>query len=204
VRELPFELSASRVIAALRVTRPELLPVLAGYLWEAGIGTVELPISTEDAALAVSVLSATPMTVGVGDIVEIAQAEAVIEAGARFVSSPVACHAVVRYCSARGVAAIPVASTQREVGRAWQAGASAVKLDSSLIRRAAHSLPEVPLVATGAIDDRTACDHIRAGACAVVADAWLLADAAARGSLDDFSARARRLVAAVAATSLSR
>ena len=204
MRELPFELSAGCVIAALRVSRPEFLPVLAGYLWEAGIGTVEIPIGTEDAALAVSVLSATPMTVGVGDIVEIAQAEAVIEAGACFVSSPVACHAVVRHCIALGVTAIPAASTQREVRVAWQAGASAVKLDSSLIRRAARALPEVPLVATGAIDDRTACDHIRAGACAVVADARLLADGAAVGGLDEFQRRARRLIAAVAATRLSR
>jgi 2-dehydro-3-deoxyphosphogluconate aldolase/(4S)-4-hydroxy-2-oxoglutarate aldolase len=202
--ELPFEVSASGIIAVLRVRRPEFLPVLAGYLWDAGIGGIELSVTMEDSVLAVTALSETPSTVGAGDVVDVTQAKAVIEAGARFVSSPVTAGAVVGYCTKRGVAVISAAGTRNEVEAAWRAGASAVKLDCGVtrMRLVACASPRIRLVATGGIDDRTAAKYIRAGACAVAAEDWLLADAADGGSLDQFQRRATRLVAAVAAASL--
>jgi 2-dehydro-3-deoxyphosphogluconate aldolase / (4S)-4-hydroxy-2-oxoglutarate aldolase len=204
--ELPFDVRASGIIAVLRIRRLEFLPVLAGYLWDAGIGSIELSVTMEDSVLAVTALSETPSTVGVGDVVDVTQAEAVIEAGARFVSSPATAGAVIRHCTKRGVAAIPVAGARSEVETAWRAGASAVKLACGVarVRLMACAYPRIPLVATGGIDDRTAAEHIRAGACAVAAEDWLLADADDGGSLDQFQRRATRLVAAVAAASLGQ
>ena len=62
--ELPFELTASGVIATVYARRPEFLPVLAAYLWDAGVGTVELSVTMDDCRPAISALRGTPSTVG--------------------------------------------------------------------------------------------------------------------------------------------
>ena len=155
-------------------------------------------------------LSETPATVGAGDVAEIAQAKAVIAAGAQFVSCPLAASAVIRCCAERGVAGIPLAGTPGEVGAAWREGAAAVKVDHSALaqrswaRRIVSALSTVPLIATGAIDDRIAGECIRAGAWAVTVGDWLVGDAAKGGDLDALNERARRLVTAVATASLAK
>jgi 2-dehydro-3-deoxyphosphogluconate aldolase/(4S)-4-hydroxy-2-oxoglutarate aldolase len=207
---LPFELGASGVIAVVRTRPIEFLPVLAGYLWDAGLGTIEIPISTPDACLAIRVLSETPATVGAGDVAEIAQVKAVIAAGAQFVSCPLAASGVIRCFAERGVAGIPLAGTPGDVGAAWHEGAAAVKVDHSVLvqrswaRRIMSALPDLPLIATGAIDDRIAGDCIRAGARAVTVGDWLVDDAAKGGDLGALNERAGRLVAAVATASLAK
>ncbi len=100
--ELPFELGASGIIAVLRTRQPEFLPVLVGYLWDAGVGAVELPVGIPDCLLAIAALNGTPSTVGVGEVVDVVQADAVIAAGARFVSCPIGTHGVVRRCAEPG------------------------------------------------------------------------------------------------------
>ena len=198
--DLPPELAASGVIAVLRARRPEFLPVLAGYLWDAGVGTIEIPAATEDFELAISALAETPSTVGAGDVVDVAQAQIAVRAGARFVSSPFAAQDVLRFCVDSGVAAIPLASTPGEAEAVWAEGASAIKVLSPGLEQMARALPGVPLIAVGSVDEDSAAGFIRAGACAVMAEGWLLADAADGGSLDEFGRRARRLVTAVAAS----
>jgi 2-dehydro-3-deoxyphosphogluconate aldolase / (4S)-4-hydroxy-2-oxoglutarate aldolase len=201
--DLPPELAASGVMAVLRVHRPEFLPVLAGYLWDAGVGTIEIPAATEDFELAISVLGETAATVGAGDVVDVGQTQIAVRAGARFVSSPFAARDVLRLCVDSGVAAIPFASTPGEVEAVWADEAAAVKVLSPGLERVAHAFPGVPLIAVGSVDEHSAAGYIRAGACAVAADGWLLADAADGGSLEEFGRRARQLVTAVAASSPS-
>jgi 2-keto-3-deoxy-6-phosphogluconate aldolase len=104
------------VLAVVQASRPEFLPVLAGCLWDAGIGTIEIPISTIDAEAAASALSATTTAVGVSEVVNVQQAEAMIAAGACFVSTADGSQAVARRCVDLGVAAIPVRRSRRELG----------------------------------------------------------------------------------------
>jgi 2-dehydro-3-deoxyphosphogluconate aldolase/(4S)-4-hydroxy-2-oxoglutarate aldolase len=198
---LPFELRASGVIAILQAGRPEFWPVLAGYLWDAGIGTVEVPVGAIDVELAVSALSETPTVVGVREVVTVRQAEAVIAAGACLVSTPGGSRAVVRRCVELGVPAIPVLRSRRELRAGLPNGAAAIRIAAapSSVREAARRFPGVAVIASGDIDARSAVECIDAGAHAVATEGWLLGDAVEGGSLDALAGRARQLVAAVAA-----
>src|SRR4051812_48038814 len=62
--ELPFELKASGVIAVLQTAGPDFLLVLAAYAWDAGVGTIEVPVTSTASGPAITALSATPATVG--------------------------------------------------------------------------------------------------------------------------------------------
>jgi len=68
------------------------------------------------------------------------------------------------------------------------------------VGRSGTSRPTDRSIAVGSVDEDSAARFIRSGACAVMAEGWLLADAPDGGSLDEFGQRARRLVTAVAAS----
>jgi len=105
----------------------------------------------------------------------------------------------VRWCREHGVPCLPGALTPTEVQRAWQAGASAVKLfPASTVGPAYIGLlhgpfPGLPLVPTGGVSAATAGAWIEAGAVAVGMGAWLVGD----GEPEGVEERARAVRTAV-------
>jgi len=146
------------------------------------------------------------LLLGAGTVVDPDTARAVIEAGARFVVSPVFRPDVVTECHKRGAAAAPGCFTPTEILDAHDLGADVVKLfpatalGPQFIKDIRAPLPQLKLMPTGGVSLDNAGDWIRAGAVAVGAGSALLdARAIEEGRLDVIAANARRIVASVAA-----
>jgi 2-dehydro-3-deoxyphosphogluconate aldolase/(4S)-4-hydroxy-2-oxoglutarate aldolase len=130
-----------------------------------------------------------------------------IDAGAAFIVSPGLDLGTVAATRARGVPIMPGALTPTEVITAWKAGAAMVKIfpcvavgGAKYIKALRGPLPDVKLLPTGGVNATTAAEYIAAGASALGVGSELIDPAAlARGDDAAVTARARELVAAVAA-----
>ena len=115
-------------------------------------------------------------------MLSIEAAEAAVGAGASFIVMPHLDVALVGWCAERAIACFPGALTPTEVQRAWEAGASAVKLfPASTVGPGYLGLlhgpfPDLPFIPTGGVSAETAGSWIAAGAIAVGMGAWLIGD----------------------------
>ena len=130
----------------------------------------------------------------------------VIDAGARFVVSPILRPAIIEVCHRNGVAALPGCFSPTEILTAWESGADIVKvfpataLGPSFFTDVRGPLPQLKLMPTGGVTLDNAGDWIRAGAVAVgVGTALLDRTAIAAGNYDVLRANAARIVANVRA-----
>jgi 2-dehydro-3-deoxyphosphogluconate aldolase/(4S)-4-hydroxy-2-oxoglutarate aldolase len=97
-----------------------------------------------------------------------------IDAGARFLTSPGFVPEVVAYARKVDVVVLPGALTPTEVIAAWKAGSDFVKIFPTghvggvqYLRALKVPLPQIPLIATGGVNQLTASDFILAGATAI-------------------------------------
>ena len=104
-----------------------------------------------------------------------------LDAGARFLTSPGLVPEVVEFALRNGVVIIPGALTPSEVIAAWKAGVDFVKIfpcapvgGARYIRALKIPLPQIPLIASGGVDQLTARDFILAGASAIGIGAELM------------------------------
>jgi 2-dehydro-3-deoxyphosphogluconate aldolase/(4S)-4-hydroxy-2-oxoglutarate aldolase len=108
--------------------------------------------------------------VGAGTVLDAEDARRALEAGARFLVSPVLDPGVMAVGREAGVALFPGALTPTEVLSAWRAGASMVKvfpaqpLGPAYIRALKAPLGEVPLLPTGGIGLDSLAAYLEAGA----------------------------------------
>lgn len=94
-----------------------------------GLGTVEITLRTAAGLPAIEALaSRTDVRVGAGTVVTMAQVDAVVEAGARFVVTPGFDRAVVERCLEHGVPVLPGVATPGEVMAALGLRLDVVKL----------------------------------------------------------------------------
>src|SRR5262249_56133261 len=108
---------------------------------------------------------------GAGTVIDPATANAVIEAGARFVVGPVFRPDVIRACHDRDVPGVPGCFSPTEILAAHELGADIVKvfpatmLGPQFIKDVRAPLPQVSLMPTGAIpiDNAAACIHAGGG-----------------------------------------
>ncbi|WP_420454331.1 bifunctional 4-hydroxy-2-oxoglutarate aldolase/2-dehydro-3-deoxy-phosphogluconate aldolase [Rubrivirga sp.] len=115
--------------------------------------------------------------VGAGSVTDVAAARTAIEAGARYVVSPVFKREVA--------AAMPGCFTPTEILTAWEAGADVVKvfpagaLGPGFIPGLSAPLPHLRLMPTGGVSLDNATEWLRAGAVAVGAGSSLVEAVAA-------------------------
>lgn len=190
---LPPAVLASRVIAVLR---GEDARASAIALRAAGVHVLEVTFTTPDALALIEELARDDVCVGAGSVRTSQQAREAVDAGAGFLVSPVVDMEVVAVAKALRVPMVPGALSPSEIEAAWQAGAAAVKLFPAHVLGPGYlasvlaPMPDVLVIPTGGIDDRTARAWFEAGAAAVGAGGWLTADP------DAIADRARRLLAA--------
>jgi len=118
------------------------------------------------------------------------QLAAAREAGADFAVAPLLDLDLVRSSTEAGLPFIPGAMTPTEIGAAWQAGATLVKLfpasavGPAMIRELRGPMSEMELIPTGGVDASNAVAYLEAGAVAVgIGSAITKADASARRDL---------------------
>ena len=185
------------------------LRAVVNALADGGVRAIEVTMTVPNAvALIRDLAPSLPSTIllGAGTVVDAQTAAAVIDAGARYVVSPVFRPEVIVECHRRGVAAAPGCFTPTEILNAHDLGADVVKvfpataLGPQFIKDVRAPLPQLKLMPTGGVSLDNAGDWIRAGAIAVGAGSALVdAKAIEEGRLDAIAANARRIVASVAA-----
>lgn len=177
------------VIAVIRAPGPEPIPKLIEALLAGGVRAVEITLTTPQAMEAIrraaEVYGARAL-LGVGTVLEAAEARDAIAAGARFVVTPICRRELVAVCHEQNCPVMLGAYTPTEAQAAHEAGADFVKLfpadglGPAYIKALKAPLPHLRLVPTGGVTAVNASDFIRAGCAAVGAGSSLVPAAALR------------------------
>jgi 2-dehydro-3-deoxyphosphogluconate aldolase/(4S)-4-hydroxy-2-oxoglutarate aldolase len=110
------------------------------------------------------------LVVGTGTVMDQVEAQQSVEAGARFLVSPVVDETVISAARELGVAAMPGTHTPTEMLLAHRAGAQLCKLfpapagGPGWVRSVLGPMPYLKIVPTNGVDEHNAADWIAAGA----------------------------------------
>lgn len=168
-------MSRVRAIPVLRSATASTAVAVARELAEGGMTIVELTYSTPNVLDAIAELSADDeIIVGAGTVRTRQEAHDAVDAGARFLVSPVLLPWLPDLARERGVMGIPGAATPSEIWQAHDLGADAVKVfpiarlgGAAYIRDVLAPLPDLQLMATGGVDVYAARELLAAGCFAV-------------------------------------
>ncbi|MGQ9864768.1 MAG: bifunctional 4-hydroxy-2-oxoglutarate aldolase/2-dehydro-3-deoxy-phosphogluconate aldolase [Pseudanabaenaceae cyanobacterium] len=164
-------LRSQPAIAVVRATKPETAYRMARAAIAGGFQRVEIA-GVPGGEHVIAALQGGA-TVGAGTVLSVAQAEAVLGAGAQFVFAPHWDGEVGACCRAAGVPYIPGALTPTEIWRAWQGGATAVKVfpiqtvGATYLSCIRSVYPQIPLIPTGGVTRDNAGALLGQGAIAV-------------------------------------
>ncbi|MEM1042217.1 MAG: bifunctional 4-hydroxy-2-oxoglutarate aldolase/2-dehydro-3-deoxy-phosphogluconate aldolase [Bacteroidota bacterium] len=194
-------------VAVVRTDRPDRLVETAKALAVGGVVTFEVTMTVPNALDAIRAVCREmrgSVLVGAGSVLDAATAEAAVEAGARYVVSPVFRPAVIEAAHAAGAAAMPGCFTPTEILAATDAGADVVKvfpagvLGIPFFKGVLAPMPHLRLMPTGGVSLDNAGDWLRAGAVAVgVGSALVDAHAVANEDWRALTRNAARLRASI-------
>ncbi len=164
------------IIPAIRVSSPEDALFAADSVFAHGIPIVEVTMTVPGALSVISELAArnSRLIVGAGSVSHVDTARRCLEAGARFLTTTGFSVDVVRFAVGKNVVVFPGALTPTEVMEAWEAGPEFVKIfpcaslgGPAYIKALRGPFPQIPLIASGGVNQQTAADFILAGAAAL-------------------------------------
>ena len=201
------KIESTGVVAVVRLTDPDVGEHVARALVAGGVDVIEITMTVPRAAeLIAALVRALPASVliGAGTVTDADTASAVIDAGAKFVVSPVFRPNVIDACHGRGVAAMPGCFSPTEILSAWEQGADLIKifpatsLGPSFIKDLRGPFPAIKVMPTGGVSRQNAADWIRAGAVAIgVGSALVDGKAIEARRFDDITSTGRAFVDAV-------
>jgi 2-dehydro-3-deoxyphosphogluconate aldolase/(4S)-4-hydroxy-2-oxoglutarate aldolase len=180
------------VVGIVRTSDAASAVAAARAVLDAGLKSVEVPLTNAGALVAIEELAAAypDATIGAGTVLDESSATAAIRAGAQCLVSPSLHTEVLRTAHRYGVAALPGTGSVTEIVRALEEGADAVKvfpasaLGPQWVKDVRAALPQAPLVPTGGIAPEDVPRWLDAGAVACG-----IGSALTRGSTEDIRAR---------------
>ncbi|HLK50290.1 MAG TPA: bifunctional 4-hydroxy-2-oxoglutarate aldolase/2-dehydro-3-deoxy-phosphogluconate aldolase [Bryobacteraceae bacterium] len=161
------------IIPAVRLETSDDALFAAEAVASGGIPVVEVTITVPNAIEVIETLAKKNPNVitGAGSILDLAWAQRSLDAGAKFLTSPGLDLGVVEFAVNQGIAVLPGALTPSEVMAAAKAGADFVKIfpcsqvgGPAYIRALKSPFKDVPLIASGGVNQQTAGEFILAGA----------------------------------------
>jgi 2-dehydro-3-deoxyphosphogluconate aldolase/(4S)-4-hydroxy-2-oxoglutarate aldolase len=164
------------IVASVRVKSAEDAIFAAQSVAAGGVVVVEIPMTVPQATTVISQLvKTTPgIVVGAGGVTNAASAQACLDAGALFLTCDGLRPAVMDFASSQDVVAFPGALTPSEVITAWEAHADFVKVvpcahigGEGYIGSLHQMFPQIPLIASGGVNQQNASNFILAGAVAL-------------------------------------
>lgn len=196
-------LRAQHLLAAIRAPSADAALSAAQAVAKGGISLLEITFTVPDAPRVMAALaSAEGVVVGAGTVLTSDQCRAALDAGARFILSPVFSPDVARVALAGNAMYVPGAYTPAEIVAARHAGAHVVKVypvgvagGPKYIQVIREPLPDIPLLASGGTTLENLAPFLHAG-CVAVGLGGALADAklVETGQLDEITRRARAFV----------
>ncbi|WP_420455684.1 bifunctional 4-hydroxy-2-oxoglutarate aldolase/2-dehydro-3-deoxy-phosphogluconate aldolase [Rubrivirga sp.] len=204
--ETVHRIARERVVAVVRTDDGRDLVDVARALVRGGVSAVEVTMTVPGALDGIARIAdalGDDVVLGAGSVVGADDVRAVVEAGARYVVSPVFQAEVVEAAHAAGAAAMPGCFTPTEMQAATDAGADVVKLfpadalGPAFVRAVRAPLPHLKIMPTGGVFLDTIADWLAAGVVAVGAGSALVDPAlVARRDWDALAERARLFRAA--------
>jgi 2-dehydro-3-deoxyphosphogluconate aldolase/(4S)-4-hydroxy-2-oxoglutarate aldolase len=187
-------------LAVIRGPSVELTVKMVGALVAGGVTGIEITYSTPNAEQVVAELDRTfgdEILLGMGTLIETAQAQSAMAAGAKFLVSPVCEPEVVKAMVASGLATMVGALTPTEVLQAYRLGADIVKIfpgslgGPGYIKALKGPFPYIPMMPTGGVSAENVKDWFAAGVAVVGAGSELCPPQLARdGKFDEITQRA--------------
>jgi 2-dehydro-3-deoxyphosphogluconate aldolase / (4S)-4-hydroxy-2-oxoglutarate aldolase len=164
------------IIPSIRVSSTDDALFAAEAVSRGGIPIVEVTLTVPEAIKVIShVVQRVPeMIVGAGSVLDAETARRCLDAGAQFLTSDGLDPETVKFAVKEEVVMIPGALTPTDVIAAWKLGPDFVKIvpcvhvgNDSYIRSLKAMFPNVPLIAAGGVNQRTALGFLLAGAVAL-------------------------------------
>ncbi|MGO4236448.1 bifunctional 4-hydroxy-2-oxoglutarate aldolase/2-dehydro-3-deoxy-phosphogluconate aldolase [Pseudarthrobacter sp. YAF2] len=182
-------LSVSPVIPVVTIDDPQDAVPLARALVDGGVKIIELTLRTESALTSLKLIAGEvpDILVGAGTILTPAQADAAVQAGAKFLVSPGITPALLTHMLLLDVPVLPGVATVGEVLAVLEAGLDAMKFFPAgpaggppYLAAIGAPIPHVQFCPTGGISLATAPDYLKLANVACVGGSWLTpADAVA-------------------------
>jgi 2-dehydro-3-deoxyphosphogluconate aldolase/(4S)-4-hydroxy-2-oxoglutarate aldolase len=202
---LAEELRALRLVAIVRGTDRDAALQSVLTLAEAGIGMIEVSLTTPDADIVIAKARdalGPDALLGCGTVVTADDAARAADCGAGYVVTPALGEGIAA-ARARGLPVLGGAFTPSELVEAMHRGADAIKLFPAMLggpgylRALLDPFPDAPIVPVGGVDTDAARAYLDAGAAAVGVGSPLVGDAASGGSLADLRGRAKKFLETV-------
>lgn len=188
------------IIAVLRARDAADYDAVIDVLVENGVHSVELTLSTPNTFEHLPALVArggADVEIGLGTITTVEEARRAIDAGARYLVTPITRLDVVELAVRNGIPVFPGGLTPTELFSAWEAGATAVKIfpaETVGPQYGSHlrgPFPDLQFVPSGGITLADIPLWLHAGAAAVSLGGPLIGDALKGGSLTELAERCR-------------
>ncbi len=164
------------VMGILRGVRKDILSSLTETVIRAGLKTVEITMNTPSAGdliRSMTDISGGRLAVGAGTVLSVDSLEAACDAGATFIVCPTMIEDVVACCVSRRIPVFPGALTPQEIYRAWQAGATMVKVfpakffGPAYFKEIRGPFSDIKLLACGGVTPDNIQTYFKNGAAAV-------------------------------------
>ena len=192
-----------KAVAVIRADNPDVLGRMIDALLAGGISALEVTMTVPRA---LDIIEETAnrfgdeILLGVGSVLDAETARLAINAGARYVVSPVFKPAIIEMAHRYNLPAMPGCFTPTEILEAHEAGADIVKvfpagqLGMKYFKAIKAPMHHLQLMPTGGVSLTNAGEWIEAGACAVgVGSALIDKKAIAAGNFDQITEHARTL-----------
>jgi 2-dehydro-3-deoxyphosphogluconate aldolase/(4S)-4-hydroxy-2-oxoglutarate aldolase len=190
------------IVAAVRVNSADDAIFAAQSVAAGGVVVVEIPLTVPQAIKVINQLAKTVpgIVVGAGGLTNATTAQACLDAGAQFLTCDGLQPAVMEFASKQDVVVFPGALTPTEVINAWEANSDFVKVvpcahigGEAYIGSLHRMFPQIPLIASGGVNQYNASNFILAGAVALGVGRELMpSDAIRRRQEDRIGELARR------------
>jgi 2-dehydro-3-deoxyphosphogluconate aldolase/(4S)-4-hydroxy-2-oxoglutarate aldolase len=183
-----------KLVAIIRgIDRSSVIPI-ADALYAGGIHLLEVTMNTDEAPQMISKLMEScngKMYIGAGTVLNKKMAEEAFAAGAQYLITPNLDEEVIHFGLERGIDVLPGVMTPTEIVKAYDAGASMVKVfpTSSLgfkhLKELQGPLGHIPMVAVGGVTIDNLKSFFQAGAVGVGVGSGLInKDAVKQGNFD--------------------
>jgi 2-dehydro-3-deoxyphosphogluconate aldolase/(4S)-4-hydroxy-2-oxoglutarate aldolase len=168
------EILTHKIVAIIRGARPDEVVEIARNLHDAGVRCMEITLNSPDALKVIEDLAVKmdgKICVGAGTVLDANSAMNAINAGARFIISPITDLQTIDKTKELGAVSIPGAFTPTEIFRAFSAGGDIIKVfpgssGPGFIKEILAPLPDIPLMPTGGISLENIIQFKKAGAVA--------------------------------------
>jgi 2-dehydro-3-deoxyphosphogluconate aldolase/(4S)-4-hydroxy-2-oxoglutarate aldolase len=164
----------NKIVAIVRGIHPQDVIKIAHALYKGGVVAMEVTMNSSDALSVIKQLSKEmddKMLIGAGTVLNSKMANEAIDAGARFIISPIVDKKTIKTTKKRGALSIPGAFTPTEIFKAYSLGGEIIKVfpassNVNYIKEVRAPLPQIPLMPTGGITLQNIQEFQKAGAVA--------------------------------------